>query len=251
MFESFNDDIEEQIKLANQMGIKVVEDKDFDIEHFYDIIKNSYQKISKQYIQKMYDTFNMTDDVSVYYANLNSNDFVKNATKFYENEEMRNRSLGDMISNSDTERYNVQKIINDKMNSDKLLNKYKNEIVVATNFLRKFPNGKTLAAAMVIKHKNGADCVLISEDKELSSYHAKAITIYEMCKKYANLNLKYLSLGPVTGNFDKRSPYYHNTADKKGFNSSIIEYIGEFDLIINPLMYKVYQYKLKKKQIKL
>ena len=250
LFNSFSNDVKEQVRNASQIGIKVYEDKDFNVDQFHEIIKNSYQKISKQYIQKLYDVFKKTNDVNIYYAKLDSNEFVKNANKFYENEEMRNRSLAEIVS-SKNNKYDMQRVINDKMNSDKLLHKYKNEVVAASNFLRRYPQGKILSAAMVIKHKYGADCILISEDKELSSYNATSLMIYEMAKIYGNMNLRYLSLGPVTGNFDKKSPYYRNTANKQGYNSSIIEYIGEFDLIINPTMYKIFKYKLKKKQIKL
>ena len=34
---------------------------------------------------------------------------------------------------------------------------------------------------------------------------------------------------------------------KLGYNASAIEYIGEFDLIINPTMYNMYKKKMEKK----
>ena len=64
---------------------------------------------------------------------------------------------------------------------------------------------------------------------------------------YNNLNYKYISLGSVTGNFNPNAKYYSSLKNKMGFNSSVIEYMGEFNLIINPFMYKIYKYKEQKK----
>ena len=48
--------------------------------------------------------------------------------------------------------------------------------------------------------------------------------------------------------FDPKDPYYGLYQFKKGFNSNIVEYIGEFDLVINNGVYHAYQkIKLLKK----
>ena len=67
-------------------------------------------------------------------------------------------------------------------------------------------------------------------------------------KFYGKLNYKYINLGSVTGNFNANSKYYPSLLNKLGFNSSILEYIGEFNIIINPTMYKIYKNKYKIKR---
>ena len=57
---------------------------------------------------------------------------------------------------------------------------------------------------------------------------------------------KYINIGAITGNFDSNSKYYPMLENKLGFNSSILEYIGEFNIIINPTMYKIYKRKYSK-----
>ena len=67
-------------------------------------------------------------------------------------------------------------------------------------------------------------------------------------KYFGKKNLKYLNLGSITGNFNPNSKFYKALLSKIGFNSTIIEYIGEFDMIISKFMYKIYKRKTKKEK---
>lgn len=248
MYDSFDKTTKENIKDAGHNAIEIIEDTTGDIETFYEFIKQSYGRVGKRYFQNLYNAFKENNEISIIYARLNSQKFVQNSNRLYSNEEERNINLANIISGNETYKYNVDKVISDKMVSDKNLHKYKKSVVAATNFLRKYPDGRNLAVSLVIKHQKGADCLVLYEDQEFASYKANSLLVYEMCKKYANMNLKYLTLYPATGDFDKKKPFYKKISNLVGFNPTIIEYIGEFDLIINPLMYKIYLRKEKKKK---
>ena len=69
-------------------------------------------------------------------------------------------------------------------------------------------------------------------------------------KFFGKMNYKYINLGSITGNFNSTSKYYPLLLSKLGFNSSILEYIGEFNMIINPFMYRIYKNREKKNQNK-
>ena len=59
----------------------------------------------------------------------------------------------------------------------------------------------------------------------------------------------YINLNGVVGNFskDKLGKYKNLNDPKLSFNSTIIEYIGEFDLVINDRIYKKYKEEIEKK----
>lgn len=64
--------------------------------------------------------------------------------------------------------------------------------------------------------------------------------------------LKYVNFYGISGDMDKTGPYYGIYELKKGFNPEIVELLGEFDYVINPVVYYAYKiamigYKLKKK----
>lgn len=246
MFSKFNSEVKENIRYAKQLGIKIIEEENNNIDTFFELIKYTYGRIGKKYFTDLYSAFKQDDKIDIFYTVINSQEYVKNANKYYNQEEETNRGLGEIIKLNDRVHYNIEKVINDKMESDKRLEKYKNDVINATNFLRKYPDSKILGASLVIKHQKGADCLILYEDKNANIFKSNPLLISYMCEKYANEGLKYLILGPTTGNFDRNNPRFKANINKMGFNSSIIEYIGEFDLIINPLMYKIHEHKLEK-----
>lgn len=250
LFNSFDENIKNNIKIAQQNAVSVTLDQNGNIDDFYEIIKKTYGRIGKKYFENLSKCFGQNNKIDIFYSILNSQQFVENSNKLYVAEEEKNKSLAEIISGNDTYKYNIQKVISDKMISDTKLHQYKKDIVSSTEFLKKYPNGKILAASLVIHHTKGADCLVLFEDEDYLQYNGGDLLIYEMCKKYAHMDLKYLNLGPATGNFDKRNPYNKKIINKLGFNTTIIEYVGEFNLIINPLMYKIYEYKENKKKKK-
>ena len=55
--------------------------------------------------------------------------------------------------------------------------------------------------------------------------------------KYYKKEYKYLDLNGLTGDFNTSNPYKGLNDFKIGFNPSIYEFIGEFDLVINQKKY--------------
>ena len=62
-----------------------------------------------------------------------------------------------------------------------------------------------------------------------------------MISDYQNEKLKYFNLGAISGNFDKKSKYAGLNESKLGFNSTVTEYIGEYDIILNNFKYGIYK----------
>lgn len=64
-------------------------------------------------------------------------------------------------------------------------------------------------------------------------------------KECLKRNLTYVNFYGISGNFDKCGKNYGIYELKKGFNTEVIELIGEFDLIINKFDYFLYSIALK------
>jgi len=81
------------------------------------------------------------------------------------------------------------------------------------------------------------------------SYYMPLMAQYKIHVEMINLakekNIKIYDFGGISGNFDKDSTGYGIFDFKRGFGGYIIEYIGEFDLIINKPMYYLYNLMLK------
>ena len=246
IFNNFDTNIKEKISYSNNIGIVVEEDTTKNIEAFYDFIKNKYNKGSKKYLSNLFNAFNPSNKIKIFYAKLSTKKYVENVNKLYSIEEEKNLGLANIIQSGDTIKYNIPKAINDKLESDKLLHLYKKDIVLSTKLLKSNPEGITCGGALIIEDAHGVNILINYVDNNYNKYNADTVLIYEIMKYYGKLGFKYINIGPVTGNFDSNSKYYPMLENKLGFNSSILEYVGEFNMILNPTMYKIYKRKYHK-----
>lgn len=246
MFNNFDNDVKDKINYANSIGLEVDIDQECDINKFYDIIKKGNNKRAKRSFENLKTAFISDQKIKIFYAYLNTKKYTKNVNKLYEKEEEKNKVLAEIIQSGDKVKYNIPKAVNDKVISDKMLHTYKKDIVTSTKLLKSNPDGIICGVALTITDTSGVNIVINYCVPGYEEYNPETILTYEIMKYYGKENYKYINIGAVTGNFDPNSKYYFLLTSKLGFNSSIIEYIGEFNIIINPLLYKIYKKKYKK-----
>ena len=246
LYHNFSSEVKEKLSYANSICVNARIDDTYDINKFYEIIKKKYSKKGITYFRNLFNAFIPDNKVKIFYVYIDTKKYAQNANKLYVQEEEKNNSLAGIIQSGDAVKYNIQKAIDDKITSDKLLHSYKKDVVASTKFLKSNPDGLILGASLVIEEASGVSVIANYIDKEYERYNANEVLIYEMMKYFGKQNYQYINLGSVTGNFDRASKYYTVLLNKLGFNSSIIEYIGQFNIILNPFMYKIYQKKNKK-----
>ena len=246
IYNNFDSPIKEKISYSNGIGVFVEEDTNNDVDKFYEIIKPAYGRVGKKYYINLFNAFGPSDKIKIFYAKLSTKKYVENVNKLYASEEEKNIGLANIIQSGDTIKYNIPKAINDKMASDKLLQAYKKDIVISTKLLKSNPDGIICGAALVIQDAHGVNVLINYTNKDYAKYNADTILTYEIMKYYGKLGFKYINIGAVTGNFNSNSKYYPILESKLGFNSSILEYIGEFNMVFNPTMYSIYKNKYKK-----
>lgn len=245
IYNNFDNDIKEKITYANNMAITVKQDETNNFEEFNNFLKKIHFKKNSKYLHNMFTTFKNSNRLKVFYAKIDTKKYVQNANKLYSVEEEKNNALASIIQSGDSVKYNIPKAINDKMISDKHLHNYKKDIVESTKLLKNFPDGINCGVALTIEDARGVNILINASDTQYERYHVETLLNYELMKYFGKENYQYINLGAISGNFDKTSKYYSLLNGKIGFNSSILEYIGEFDIILNPTMYRIYQKKYK------
>ena len=182
------------------------------------------------YYNDLYNVFNKTGDVDYFLVKVNYKDYLINSQNYYNYELHKNSLLNDkMLHKTNTN------IINAKMNSDKSLLSYKNDIAEASKYLNE--NIDTyVAGAMVIKYDNRITIQISGFDKELKRYAANYFLYFAILAHYRG-KYKYADLNGIVADFDKDNPYHGLNRFKLGFNPDVYEYIGEFDLVINESSY--------------
>ena len=196
---------------------------------FYEFIKNKIKK-DEYYYNDFYNVFSKTADVDLLLVRVDYKTFLINSTNAYNNEARINNYLNNKLLSN-----NNSNVINSKMNSDKTLLSYKNDIAEASKYLN--TNTETyLAGALVIKYQNRVIIEISGFDKSMGRYSPNYFLYYALIKYYSK-NYKYIDLNGITGDLSKDGYYYGLNRFKMGFNPDVYEYIGEFDLVINEKLY--------------
>ena len=182
------------------------------------------------YYHDLYSVFEKSNDVDFFLVKVDYKEYLINSQRYYNHELNKNSSLNDKILNK-----NNSNAINAKMNSDKTLLSYKNDIAEASRYLNE--NIDTyVAGAIVIKYDNRITIQISGFDRELKRYSANYFLYFAILAHYKG-QYKYADLNGITADFDKDSPYHGLNRFKLGFNPDVYEYIGEFDLVINESSY--------------
>ena len=141
----------------------------------------------------------------------------------------------------DINSYKSKNLLDKKILSDHLLQEYNNKLVDAINLYKNYPNGLIVGTCAVIVNNKEVYFLMDGYVPELKEIHTSYSLKWEIIKKYINLGYKVFNLGEITGNFSsENNKYYGLFFSKMGFNSYVYEYPGEFDLVVNKFMYKLY-----------
>ncbi len=242
-------DVKEKIENSVNSGLEISLDKTGNIDELYKFIGKKNKKRRKRYYQGMYNNFSRNNAIDIFYVNVNTDKYLTNTKKNYDLESVKNDELATLVQDMSITGSQKQSILNDKMKSDERLNFYKNELIYSTNLSKIYPDYFTIGACFTIKHNNGVELIIDDYLDEYLKFNPRYVLIWELIKKYKSEGFMYINLNGVVGNFskDKLGKYQDLNDPKLSFNSTIIEYVGEFDLVINDRMYKKYKEEIEKK----
>ena len=243
IFARFDKNTRNKIRKASNSGIEVVIDQTKNVKKLYEFVTKKEHK-PLNYYKEFINQFG--DNIDVFYAKLNTETFLINSRRTYEKELEYNSDLQDKVQNMNLDTQERESYINKKMESDKLISNYKNSMVLSTDLLKENPEGIIIAAAMVLKYDNAAYIISEGIDERYDYINANYLVKWNIIDEYNKRGFKYVNLGGVAGEFEGENEYSSLNEMKLGFNATITEYIGEFDLIINNVAYNLYN-KLNKK----
>ena len=237
IYHSFEKRIRHKIKNSIRNGVEIYKGKKEDLPLLYEFIKKKYDK-PLEYYQHLYDSF--AHNIDIYFAKLNTETFVITSRIQYERELEINNYLTNEIQKAPNDT-NKKKIINQKIESDKLVNIYKKNLVWATKLLKENPQGLIIGGALNIIYDNVCYLIIEGFNQKFKTLNPNYLIKWKMINDYKNTNLKYINLNAVSGEFEKITKYSGLNEMKLGFNSLITEYIGEFEYVISPLPYNLYR----------
>lgn len=234
LFTNLNKEVRNKLRKAIKYGIKIYIDKEKNIDKFWFLIKKD-KKIYKNY-KSLINAFG--DDLEIYYSMMNPNIYVENAKKLYENEIEINSYLTNIIESHIYKGKNVDEILSKKLESDKLLYSFKKHLTTATKLLRKYPDGIITSVNIIIKHNNEIYMIEDAYNQEIKHIPSAFLNRWKIIERYANSNYKIFNMGFIAGKAIKKEGVLQNLTNMKlSFGAYQVEYIGEFELIVNTSAY--------------
>ena len=219
-----------KIRRAEQKGLKIELAERSGIDIFYEFIKKM-RRNDKFYYLNYYNVFKKNNMIDLFLVRIDTKDFLYKSNALYEKELESNQEINQLLIED-----NNQKNINKKMNSDRALLNYKNDVLEATD-----KNAKQetyyIAGALVIKYENRIQIVISGYDQNFKHFNPNYFLHNEILNYYKK-DYDFADLNGFTGDLSPSNPYYGLNEFKAGFNPNIYEFIGEYDLVVNPMKYQ-------------
>jgi peptidoglycan pentaglycine glycine transferase (the first glycine) len=240
-----------KIKKATSNGLEIEKDPDKSILNLHKFVKKKEKKPASYY-KALCTSFD--ENVDVYYVKIDTEEFLVNSRRNFEKEQEYNDMLAMRVQDITIEDSERQSYISKKMESDKLITSYKNSLLKSTELLKTYPNGIVIAGALVIRYDNAAYVISEGMDEEYSYLNPNYLLKWQLINEYNNQGFKYINFDGIVGIFDNEEEdkntkllkqYMGLNESKLGFDSTITEYIGEFDIVLNSFTYNWYK-KLNK-----
>lgn len=226
-----------KLKKCERQGLYLERSNKDNLELFYKFVKNKLKKDLKYY-KDYYNAFEKNENVELFLVKINYNDLIVRTQQRYEEEITLNSYYTDLLLNN-----NKEANINAKMQSDKILQTLKNDILNATKSIKN-KSEEYIGGALIIKYDNRIHFTRCGFDPKFSAYNPNHFLHYKIMEYYKN-EYSFADLNGVTGILTKDSEYHGLNQFKLQFKPKIFEFIGEFDLIINPKEYE----KLEKQNL--
>lgn len=224
-----NKNTRNKIKRAENKGLNIEIADRSGIDILFNFIKKKRNK-DAFYYKDYYNIFSKTNSIDLFLVSVDTKQYLLNAKEAYEKELNKNSEFNNSLIHDHSE-----KKLNIKMNSDRKLLSYKNDVLEATH--KNNENAKIyIAGALVVKYKNRINIIISGFDTNYKKFNPNYFLHYKILDYYKKY-YDFADLNGMTGDFSKENPYYGLNQFKLGFNPKIYEFIGEYDLIINETIY--------------
>ncbi len=239
IYKNFNRNTKRNIKDAINLGITLHKAHNNELEKAYDILKKKTNK-NLSYYQNLINIYNNKDNkMEVFFTKLNPHKFLINSKKLYESEKNRNEQIHKNIQRNIG--HVNEKLLNKKINSDSLLEKYSQTLNYAINLNQKYQEDIIIGTSIIIKNNREIYFLIDGYKEEFRNIHSSHILKWAIIKKYYEKGYNIFNLGEINSNFMNKSNKYNGLyMNKIGYGGYIVEYPPNLLLVINKPIYSAY-----------
>lgn len=229
LYNSISKEAREKIMESSKLGNKVYKGGMNDISLLYNVINK--QNPPLEYYLDYYQFFGQNNGFEVYFTKLEPVSYVNSSKTLYEKEEQRNNELNNQMQ--DWNNPNKEMIMNEKLKSDELVSKYKKNMLEAINLFQQYPSGLITAGVAVIKYGKTVTFFASGVNEKFKDQYPEYLLRWQLMQEFAKQGYQIIDFNGITGEFKDE----YNSLIKRELSNHIVEYVGEFDLVINKKSY--------------
>jgi len=237
MYDNLSRFIKRDLKENKKRGIKIFKGSEKDINTFYNLIKKKTTN-NVDYYLNLYKTFdNPNNKFDIYFASINVDTYLKNYNNLLNKEKIINEKLNSKMIDINVR--NKEYYLKKKIASDKLIEKYTNELKKAITLNKIYQNEVIIATCAIITTNNEVTFFIDGYEEKTRFIRATYSIKWEIIKQYSKLGYQKFNLGYIPKYEDKYKGLY---LSKLGFNTNVYEYPGQYNLVINPILYNLVKF---------
>ena len=229
----------QRIAKSEKLETEVVIGTKKDIKEFYHLMtltesRKDFISYNEDYYETLYEIFNgnKNSKATLLLGKINFNKTIKSLEKNL-------KRIVDQISIlpidnlSKSAKTKLEELRKQKENTQSEINKYK-------DYAKQYGNEVTLSAHMIIEYGDKAWVLYAGNHNILSETYVNYHTYYEHLRYCKSRGLRIYDQFGTIGDLREDNPLMGLHEFKRKFGGDYVEFIGEWDYVINPLMYFVF-----------
>ena len=179
---------------------------------------------NEEYFRKILDVYK--EDATLYLADVNVNTYKKEL-------EDSIKAANDTLQNETATNNAKNKTLQTIKNSEK-------ELITINDLASKYPNDTIIAGGLMVGFGNTCEMLYAGRNDDFNSFRPQYYLYTKKIEHSFKQGYQYVNMGGIEGTLDDGLSKF-----KANFNPVIIEYVGEFDLPVMPLLYKLEKFAQK------
>lgn len=248
LFKNIKKEYRTKIRSAIKNGVKTYKGTFNDLEYLHEFTKKKYKR-KLDYFKDCFGFYSKRNMIEIYYTKLDTKIYLKTVQEKLNHYENQSSELNKKIMSRPNNKN--QKIIKKKINIDKYLHKYKNDLIEATELLHNYPNGVVTSCILLVKQDKEITILMDGYDPKFKKLNSKHLLIWQIMEIYQKQGYTKFNLGGISNLTVDAHKYSGLDEFKLRFGAKMIEYAGDFELVTNRRNYNLYRnYVPLKKLIK-
>ena len=234
---NFSKTTKQRIKKANDLMVDVKIGEEKDLETFYNLMiltenRKDFVTHNLKYYQTLYNIWNQDNSCELFLGSIDLNKIINKQNNLLDDlkKELELLNKDNLSKSEKTKKQEIEKRI-EKISSD--LEKY---LIAQTEY----DNNLILSAHFIIEYGNKSWVLYAGNHNVLSETYTNYKTYETHIKSYYDKGIKIYDQFGTIGDLRKDNPLIGLHEFKKKFGGNYVEFTGEFDLVLNKLMYCVF-----------